>query len=130
MIVFSGTPDLFVPEVVDFSRLVREALIKSFDRLRTNGKCLIPFVVDCKDASVRATQEQLPRACRTTCAPEGMSGIEDMDSRLRGNDDLISISLDGLLVIFKGVVNQLYDFFYTKFRPFFRLPPTLGIPVD
>jgi hypothetical protein len=44
-----------------------EALIKSCDR--TSDKCLIPFVVDCKDAGVRATQEQLPRVCRTTCAP-------------------------------------------------------------
>jgi hypothetical protein len=52
-----------------------EALIKSFDRPRMNGKCLIPFVVDCMDAGVRATQEQLPRVFRTTCAPEGMSGI-------------------------------------------------------
>jgi len=24
---------------------VKETLIKSFDKLRTNGKCLIPFVV-------------------------------------------------------------------------------------
>jgi hypothetical protein len=40
--------------------IFREALIKSFDRLRTNGKCLIPFVADCMDAGFRATQEQLP----------------------------------------------------------------------
>jgi hypothetical protein len=29
----------------DFAHPPREALIKSFDRLRTNGKWLIPFVV-------------------------------------------------------------------------------------
>jgi len=32
----------------------REALIKSFDKLRMNGNLLISFVVDCMDAGGRA----------------------------------------------------------------------------
>jgi hypothetical protein len=33
----------------------KEMLIKSFDRLRMNGNLLISFVIDCRDAEVRAT---------------------------------------------------------------------------
>jgi len=42
-------------------RAAKETLIKSFDRLRTNGKCLIPFVVSLSNHERNRINQRFPK---------------------------------------------------------------------
>jgi hypothetical protein len=70
-------------------RLLKEPLIKSFDRLRTNGKSLIPFVVSLSNHE----RNQLIQSFLNSVIPAqaGIQGFKRivallLGSRLRGSD--------------------------------------------
>jgi len=63
------------------NRSLKEALIKSFDKLRTNSKVLIPFVVSLPNALLSLSK--------------GMNGINLIRASLTADRALIVLVLEG-----------------------------------